>query len=257
VAELAYSYSVGGLVHAGSYRREFETEEEGWEFVRTLKGAHLVVQFNPNKPSESMASETSVEMLLQARAPAPEEPAASNTLESIPRWIRPLLRLFAALSAMGLVLSLWVHPGAVMGHRVAPEAFFWLLHFGIFVVCIPAVFVSLRLVGNTKRKDFWKVVMRDAPEWMRYMVYGFFAYAMINFFLFMLVAPTGKGDTNPPAVVWRGFSGHWMAGYSAALAILYSATRAMSEGQRCMSGHLVSPGSNFCERCGQPIAPFR
>jgi hypothetical protein len=28
---------------------------------------------------------------------------------------------------------------------------------------------------------------------------------------------------NPPASVWRGFSGHWMAFYSAALAVLCSA----------------------------------
>jgi hypothetical protein len=60
---------------------------------------------------------------------------------------------------------------------------------------------------------------------MRYMVYGFFGYAIINFLLFIAVAPSGGHGANPPTVVWRGFSGHWMAFYSAAFAILYSAVR--------------------------------
>lgn len=60
-----------------------------------------------------------------------------------------------------------------MGKRVAPEFFFWLLHIGIFVVWIPAIFAAQRLVGNVSRKDFWKVVLIGSPDWMRYMVYGF------------------------------------------------------------------------------------
>jgi len=56
-------------------------------------------------------------------------------------------------------------------------------------------------------------------------VYAFGGYAMLNFLLFMTKAPPGDGGANPPAVVWRGFSGHWMAFYTAALAILYSAAR--------------------------------
>ena len=39
----------------------------------------------------------------------------------------------------------------------------------------------------------------------------------------MFQVPKGDSGANPPAIVWRGFSGHWMAFYSAALAILYSA----------------------------------
>jgi len=96
----------------------------------------------------------------------------------------------------------------------------------IFVVWIPAVLVSIKRVGNTRRQDYWKLVLRGAPEWMRYMVYGFFGYAMLNFAIFFFQAPQGgRGGSgaNPPAVAWRGFSGHWMAFYSAALAILYSA----------------------------------
>jgi hypothetical protein len=113
-----------------------------------------------------------------------------------------------------------------MGQRVAPAPFFWILHIGIFVVWFPAVFVAQRLVGNLSRRDLWKVILKDSPIWMRYMVYGFMGYAVVNFLLFIMKSPTGRGGgENPPAEVWRGFSGHWMAFYSAAFAILYAATQ--------------------------------
>jgi hypothetical protein len=150
-----------------------------------------------------------------------------------------------------------VHLGAVMGRRVAPGAIFWILHMGIFIVWLPAVLVAKQRVGSTRRKNFWKRVLQGSPEWMRYMVYGFVGYAMLNFALFMLKAPAGGTGPNPPAEVWRGFSGHWMAFYSAALAILYSAANENANGLRCLNGHPVSPGANYCERCGQPILHVR
>src|SRR5207249_4130983 len=62
------------------------------------------------------------------------------------------------------------------------------------------------------------------------------------------------GGTMPPAVV-RGFSGHWMAFYSTALAILYSAARAdeRNRSRRCPNGHTVGPLAEYCERCGQRV----
>jgi hypothetical protein len=66
------------------------------------------------------------------------------------------------------------------------------------VVWIPAVLVAQRLVGSTNRKDFWKVVLKGSPDWMRYMVYTFFAYAFVNFLLFMGKAPSGGNGLNPP-----------------------------------------------------------
>src|ERR1035441_582986 len=110
----------------------------------------------------------------------------------------------------------------MVGLRVAPKAYLLMLHLGVFVVWIPAMLVSMKRVGN-RRKDWWRLVLKGSPEWMRYMVYGFFYYAMVNFAIFIFQSPPGGFEGNPPAVVWRGFSGHWMAFYSAALGILYSA----------------------------------
>jgi hypothetical protein len=140
-----------------------------------------------------------------------------------------------------------------MGRRVVPEPFFWILHMVIFVVWFPAVIVAKQRVGNLNRKDFWKVMLRDLPDWVRYLIYGFLGYAVVNFLYFFQQAPTGGGGNggDTPAIVWRGFSGHWMVFYFAALAILYSATKEHSSETRCLNGHLLPPGANFCTQCGQ------
>ena len=89
------------------------------------------------------------------------------------------------------------------------------------------------------------------------MTYGFFIYAIINFITFMIAAPAGQQAPNAPAppVVFRGFSGHWMAFYSAATAILYSAVvvAGRDPARRCPNGHPVSPSADFCENCGAKI----
>jgi hypothetical protein len=152
VAELGYTYSTAGSPHSGHYKRQFPTEHEAEEFVRDLQGKAVAVHCNSTNPSSSALLEPDIDVLLRNRAPAPlaDFPSAAN---SIPEWIRPFLWVFVLLSGFGLVVSLWVHLGAVMGRRVAPEAFFWMLHVGIFVVWFPTIFVAQRLVGNVNRKD--------------------------------------------------------------------------------------------------------
>jgi hypothetical protein len=254
VAKLGYSYSIGGNLETGFYKREFGMEEEASEFVRDLKGKPVAVHYNPIKPSSSSLSEASIETLIQTRAPRPAwELSASSRSDAVPEWLQSFVWIFIGLSAVGFVLSLWVHFGAVSGRRVAPAAFFWILHIGIFVVWFPAVMVAQRQAGNLNRKDLWKVVLKGAPDWVRYLVYGFLAYAVVNFMIFFQ-APSGHDDgANPPVMDWRGFSGHWMVFYLAALAILYSAARQDAERVRCTNGHVVNASANFCARCGQPV----
>ncbi len=254
VVEISYSYSVAGNVEAGTYKRGFNTDDEALEFQRDLKGKPVAVHYNPNKPSKSALSEASIEQLLQARPPRTlTEYALSAPKSSVPPLVRRFLWVFIILSFVGLVASLWVHLGAVMGRRVAPEAFFWILHMGIFVVWIPATLVAKERVGNFNRKDFWKVVLKDLPDWVRYLVYGFLVYAGVNFmyFFFQVWAGGGGNGEGPPAIVWRGFSGHWMVFYLAALVVLYSATRENVGDARCLNGHLIPPGASFCTQCGQ------
>jgi hypothetical protein len=114
VAELGYSYSFAGTPHSGRYKREFPTEHEAEEFARDLQGKPVAVHCNSTSPSSSALLEPDVAGLLQNRPPAPipDFPVAAN---SIPDWIRPFLWVFVLLSGVGLIVSLWVHVGAVMG----------------------------------------------------------------------------------------------------------------------------------------------
>ncbi len=166
-----------------------------------------------------------------------------------------LLYPFVALSVLGLVLSLAAHLGALLGLNVPPAAM--ALHVGIFIVWIPAVITAnSSLTEKYERKDYWKVVLRGAPKWMQYMTFGFFIYALINFAIFLFIAPNNPSSvsgTSPSAV--RGASGHWMAFYSAALAILYSAIQIKKKDlfRRCPNGHEVSLKASFSEECGQRV----
>lgn len=222
IAEIGYSYSVDGSIFGGFYQREFASADAAWEFLRDLKGKPVTVHYNPARPSSSAISDDSIEILILARSPECEE--QSRRMPPTPIWVKPFLWLGVIYSATGLVLSLYVHIAALRGQRVLPDGFFWGLHIGIFVIWVPTLIVAKELTRDAQRKqDYWKLALKDAPEWMRYMVFGFFGYACINFLIFLLHDPSRHGGGSPSPLEWRGFSGHWMVFYSVAMAILYSA----------------------------------
>ncbi len=227
-AVLSYSYNISGDLFQGEYRRHFGTQEEERDFLRGLEGQPVSVQYNSNNPKRSALLETTVDTLLERRPPLPESDQKDSSINALPGWSKPLIGLCAILSFVGLLLSLWVHVGALLGRKVAPEYFFWMLHVGIFVVFFPAVFVAQKMVGSTRGKDFWKLATQNAPA-MCYVLYFFFAYAFINFALFFLQAPAGKHAGETTALEWRGFSGHWMLFYCSALAIHTSALTSARE----------------------------
>ena len=157
-----------------------------------------------------------------------------------------LLRFLALLAAVGLALSVTAHALTfVAPERAATSGGFWLLHLGLFVVFVPAV-LSLRKLGP---KPALKAVFGPAPRWMFALVATAFVYAFVNFILEMVLSgggvPTERGDgtfammshgtlirelSRPEymlakARVMRGFSGHWMLFYSAAMAMLTAAAR--------------------------------
>jgi hypothetical protein len=133
VAQLGYSYSVAGTIHSGLYKREFPTQPAADDFVHDLKGKAVAVRYSPSKPSQSMLLEPDIEAVLQNRPPSSDE---SVTRTAIPEWLRPFIWVFVWLSAIGLVVSIWVHIGALMGRGI--PSVFWVLHVGIFVVWFPA-----------------------------------------------------------------------------------------------------------------------
>jgi len=171
--------------------------------------------------------------------------------------VNSLLYLFACLSAVGLFLSILVHVASFFGLPVGSST--WGLHMGIFVVWLPAVLVSISLTKEAKQSEFWKAAMRGCPPWMRKMTMGFFIYALVNFAVFFF-ATVSSGVSRPSEgttpTILKGFSGHWMAFYSAAMAILYSGSKLLGSGQvvrKCLNGHPASPFVEFCSTCGSAV----
>lgn len=249
VAEITYTYSIGGVSQYGQYRKESGSRGEAQELVRDLIDKSVMTHYNPNQPAQSSLVEESLAEAQRSRPPAPPEVLDQDSM--IPEWTLPFVWFFAGLSLLGLIVSICFHIGSLLGMEMPVEV--WILHVGIFVVWFPAVIVSQRRVKNTGRKDFWKAALKGAPVWMRYMIYAFFAYAFISFMLFAGNIPSGKhpAKVNDPRIV-RAFSGHWLIFYSAAFGILYAA--AVGSRLRCINGHALSPNQTACPVCGQPAS---
>jgi hypothetical protein len=172
--------------------------------------------------------------------------------------MKPVLKAFAFLAVVGFAVSVVSHLCALFGVAGPLGDQSWVLHVGIFVVWIPAVLAGQSMGRNVPSKDFWKAALRGCPAWMRYTTYFFFGYAIFNFLLFILTAPSGvetAGSVSPSMV--RGLSGHWMAFYGAAFSILYSKARTNERDHpsRCPNGHPIGPFAKFCEACGSPVGP--
>jgi len=164
-------------------------------------------------------------------------------------------------AACGLALSLVVHILSFFGIALGGNALFIGLHVGIFPLWLPVVLIAQKMGVGTRSTDFWKAAVSGCPPWMQYMTYGFFIYAFVNFaiFIFLVTAhpPPKVPGAAPPADVLHGFSGHWMAFYSAGLAILTTAySRGLSNlRRRCPVGHEVGWTDRFCPTCGSSVTP--
>lgn len=155
----------------------------------------------------------------------------------------------------GWALGLIVHILSVADFDITEKVpFVWVLHIGIFVVWIPAI---LELRKNEELKthqqngrrnkttafEFIKIIFRKAPAWLTIIAIGGFFYAFINFIFFMN-ASNGVPDIKDGQYILhnhgqliktlteqeyhhfkanevRGFSGHWLAFYGLAAAILF------------------------------------
>ena len=141
--------------------------------------------------------------------------------------MRILAYPFLLVAAAGFLLSFTAHVLALFGKAMPGGGLVWMLHVGIFVVWFSAILFSKRKLQNVPSQKQMNALLGDCPLWMRRAVKILFAYAIVNFFLFMASTmghprPTG---TAPPAVI-RGFSGHWMIFYGVAFVTFYSAINA-------------------------------
>jgi hypothetical protein len=153
------------------------------------------------------------------------------------------------LAALGWGTAVLVHGLALADVDVASFApYIWLLHVGIFVVWIPAVFKMRQLKEWQKERaeagEYTSSfeVFKHAPRWLTVVAFAGMAYTFLNFLAFSTSAKsTGeenghyythtRGKDHRPISAqeyhhWRAndlraFSGHWIAFYGMALAILY------------------------------------
>lgn len=244
---ISYSYSAMGSTYAGRYSRTFGDVASAHELIRDLKNKNVTVNVNPENPSESVLTDASLESLLQSRPEAPDE------TPPVPAWVRPLLWPATVIAALGLMLSICVHGAAILGRQFGGIGLFIALHvgsIGLAFLAVPATKNLLRGVSLVRGQSF-RELLRGAPEWMLYMVYIFFAYAFVNFVFFFVQQTNGHGQNTPAE--WRGFSGHWMAFYSAEMATFYSTARRLAKGPKCLNGHPVWRPGEFCPKCGQPV----
>ena len=223
LAQIHYSYSISGERFHGIYERECGTSEEALDFLRALENQPTTVHYSPKNHGSSYMDEEAVELLLQRRDPIPySETYTAKAGDRVPAWVAPFLAFFMALAGIGFLASLWVHLIALTGHTPKPESLLWIMHLGVFVVFIPAILVTIRRVGSSGRKNYWKLALSGTPDWMRYLVYAATGYAVLNF-VFISGSLPSSGSKGMTAETWRLFSGHWIAFYCASFALLYAA----------------------------------
>lgn len=155
----------------------------------------------------------------------------------------------------GWFLGLIVHLLSVAGIDVTDTIpFVWILHIGIFVVWLPIginlknneeykAFQQARMQNKANLLELYKVLFRQTPKWLTIVAVGGFFYSIINFILFM-IPQFGSPEANDGhyflsnhgqqlkdlteqefhkynANEMRGFSGHWIAFYGIAVALLF------------------------------------
>lgn len=254
IASFTYSYEVGGTKHIGTYKKQFGTDDESEDFLRDITGKYVEVRYNPERPSRSFVLDNSISSLLSSRPPSATPPLEIYRYwNPLPVWLTPVLPVFASLAIVGFVLSIWINVG-VLTSRWTPPAYFWALHLGIFVIFLPAILVAQKRVGSTHRKDFWKVVLKGAPQWMRHFFYALLAYgAVIDIPSWIQLAQPSGSPQSGGFGDWARFSAIWMVFYWASFAILYAAMKQEQLVPRCVNGHSMPPGVNSCGKCGQPV----
>lgn len=175
--------------------------------------------------------------------------------------LKPMKRTLFFIAVFGWCAGLAVHLLSLMDIDV--RAYFepiWLLHIGIFVVFVPAVFElnkneSIKELRKANKKpgsfELYKIIFQNTPNWLKIIAIAGFLYAVINFLFFMATqggSPSIKDGqyvlqnhgnilkvlteteyTHYRANEIKGFSGHWLAFYGFAAAILYPTSKSLSE----------------------------
>lgn len=143
-------------------------------------------------------------------------------------------------AATGLLLSVIIHGLAIAGSY--PGGWVFGMHVAAIAAFAPLVFFLRKKAMdrglNPNRMGspvlVFRVLFENTPKWLKGVTIVFFAYAFVNFFLFItahnqqvqnmrdLQVPDQAIRSLPPdAQMLRGFSGHWMVFFNLVVAGLY------------------------------------
>src|SRR5262245_36919294 len=156
------------------------------------------------------------------------------------------------LATLGFTASLAVHLSTYLGAPPLGIGQVWPLHIGVFLVFIPVVLAQPRNAKTAEAEGPRGAPEQfaDAPGWMRAVLGCCFVYAIMNFLIFICVAP-GRGEMisfhdgryavlrhgevvreateeehrRQEATIARGFSGHWMLFYWVGVVGIYDGLR--------------------------------
>jgi len=182
-----------------------------------------------------------------------------------------ILYPFMLLSAVGLILSTGIHIMALADMELFEGWLVQPLHFGIFIVMVPASLVSSWMVhvayGNFNfskysrpEYDFWKVALAGCPIWMQRVYYSLVVYGLISFYLWTPYKINIPKSANHASDVFflPGCGAYLLVFYCSAFAMLFSAIRAPQLLRRkvCPNGHAVGPGGKSCPVCDH-VFPIR
>jgi len=167
------------------------------------------------------------------------------------------------LAVIGWTLGLTVHLLSIAQIDVEEKVpAIWFLHVGIFIVWLPAILEMRKneelkalqksgKLNDLKPNEQFRVFFKHTPKWIGYLAITGFFYAVLNFFgvmIFQKGTPdiiegkyvlhihgkiiktlTDQEYHRLIALKVRGFSGHWIAFYGFAAAILYPFKRNVKE----------------------------
>ena len=134
-------------------------------------------------------------------------------------------KILFSIALLGWITSLAVHIAAATSATLFEEYPIVMgLHLGVFVVWIPMMlylkrdeeYMHFQQSGLLRRSNPFKlfnILLKNAPIYLKLIAVAGLIYAPINF----IVPMAGPGMMNTA----RLFSGHWMAFYGIAMAVVY------------------------------------
>jgi hypothetical protein len=151
-----------------------------------------------------------------------------------------IARPLAVVAALGWIVTI-VASLAGFARASLPSWLQGALFVGLFPLWIVVILLTNKLNAGAENKDIWKATFRGCPTWLRYAIWGSWAYTALCF----IATIDGQNQAGP-----IGFIGVF---YAASLGTLVTAAVTGDEPTECSNGHTIGPFDKFRRECGVAI----